>query len=511
MIDFAGEHTGIPAAVELLHVLVPNIGAGDTAHVCIVQTSVAIEVDDLMAGLHKSRCVWVLRSPIKNDDAGIKPAGSAVDAIVEHPCGHFFALDVLGEVIDIADEGRVGAVVGNTTQSRFISRDVEGLAALFSEVIDIELDDGLTERISIGVGDVQDDLTAAAVIIRGSTHYEEVIVQAIQPTDMTGAVEGRDDLHAILLGFGEDAVHILLGQETVRRLDIRDVIGRSIHRDLHLIQEEAGGVVVGEVEIQGVHLVPRHGVDQGLEEVGGVIDPPAVDVDGALLDEGRVARSGVPLQQLDQTVIGADRVAARDVALAIGDGDLVALRGELGAGGHDDIAFLRPLGRTVDDGQHGGAFLGCEQGVRQLDIFAQVLLGRVGIAHDVKSLSGEARARCQPGRWQQAEHHDQRQEQRKHFFLLRTHTHFLLVLSILGPVLRGDRVRHWRRRTVHPQHSYDTCLHYNWEMRPCQSVGPKKCRRANRFLRFCQKSAVRGGNRAVCIAFPPKTQYNQAL
>ena len=73
---------------------------------------------------------------------------------------------------------------------------------------------------------------------------------------MSGAVESRDDLNAVLVSLGEDLIHVILVPISVGRLRLRNIVSRSVNGHIHTVKEETCCVVIRKIKIQHVHLVP---------------------------------------------------------------------------------------------------------------------------------------------------------------------------------------------------------------------------------------------------------------
>src|SRR5699024_4296293 len=132
------------------------------------------------------------------------------------------------------------------------------------------------------VGQVQSDLTNLGIIVGGTGTIEPAIIDAIHATDVSGAVQSRNDLNAVLLSLGQDFIHIGLSPIAIVRLAGRNIIVGASHSHVHVVQEEASGVIVGEIQVQHIHLIPRQRVDEGLHHVNGVKYTSSIQVQRAL-------------------------------------------------------------------------------------------------------------------------------------------------------------------------------------------------------------------------------------
>ena len=111
---------------------------------------------------------------------------------------------------------------------------------------------------------------------------------------MSRGIKHRDDLNARFIGIGNDGVHIALGQHTgsctgkavaaVAALDSRlnsiTLVLRPVHRDGHIIQQEAQAVVAeGQLDMRIV--IFRQLIDDALDLTDGEILSAAVQVENA--------------------------------------------------------------------------------------------------------------------------------------------------------------------------------------------------------------------------------------
>ena len=231
---------------------------------------VAVRVDHLEAlackrfSRHRSIAAPAVR-PIADHDVRIKRAAGSnivkVDAVVECHRGHAGVLDQRGNRIDILHIIAVLAGALQITKAHRAAREhvvcilvcahVEILAALGSEVINILLHECLREGNSRRIRDI--DSTSGAVVGAGLARERLGCIK--DRIHMARCVDHRDDTEALGLRIGNDLVHFGLRQfvrrEIIislvarmdRRSDLLTRIGRAVHGQAHIVQQEAHAVV----------------------------------------------------------------------------------------------------------------------------------------------------------------------------------------------------------------------------------------------------------------------------
>ena len=266
---------------------------------------VAVRVDHLEALGCKIRCrhrsiaAPAIR-PIADHDIGIKRAAGSIvckiDAIIERHRGHTGVLDQRGNRIDILHIIAVLAGTLEIAEAHRAAREhvvcilvcahVEILAALGSEVINILLHECLREGNSRRIRDI--DSTSGAVVGAGLARERLGCIK--DRIHMARCVDHRDDTEALGLRIGNDLVHFGLRQfvrrEIIislvarmdRRSDLLTRIGRAVHGQAHIVQQEAH-TVVADAQHDIAEACRGSIVDDLLDAVHGKILSAAVEHD----------------------------------------------------------------------------------------------------------------------------------------------------------------------------------------------------------------------------------------
>ena len=252
---------------------------------------------------HRSIAAPAIR-PIADHDIRVKRAAGSIvckiDAIIERHRGHTGVLDQRGNRIDILHIIAVLAGVLQIAEAHRAAREhvvcilvrahIEVLAALAREIIDILLHECLREGDSRRIRDI--DGTSGAVVGAGLARERLGCIK--DRIHMARCVDHWDDAEALGLRIGNDLVHFGLRQfvrrEIIislvarmdRRSDLLTGIGRAVHGQAHIVQQEAHAVVADRKH----HIVEasRSGiVDDLLDAVHGKILSAAVEHDDGKL------------------------------------------------------------------------------------------------------------------------------------------------------------------------------------------------------------------------------------
>ena len=252
---------------------------------------------------HRSIAVPAIR-PIADHDIGIeRAAGSIVckiDAIIERHRGHAGILDQRGNRIDILHIIAVLAGVLQLAKAHrtavvlvvriLVRAHVEILAALTCKVRNILLQQFLRK----GNGRVVRNINRANRTIVGAVRPRQARSGREDRIHMARRIEHRDDAHALFLGIGKDGVHLGLGQLVdseviiglVARVDRRlhgiTLVGRAVHGQAHIVQQEAH-TVVADAQHDIAEACRGSIVDDLLDAVHGKILSAAVEHDDGKL------------------------------------------------------------------------------------------------------------------------------------------------------------------------------------------------------------------------------------
>ena len=372
-----GEGDGSPVVVDPLGVEVVAVAAdgavaaGDDVHPDVQR------VHDGVAGLGGLNGVLPAHAP----DVHLHALGvhGGLAAFVAEGAPHAGGL-ALGE--DVLAEGVGELAVAFAVAVVFVGADVDDVVGE-DAAVDVFVVDGLDEGEGLGVGEVKHRGALHVVLAADGTLVHEVGAHAHHLEGVAGDVQLGDDVDALGLGLVDEGLELGFGVGDVGGGELGvgfafeaesargGLVGEEVGGRLDLLRVPLGvpvepDVVVGEVELELVHLVVGADVGELAEGLQGEGLAAAVEHEAALgvfrpvfglaAGEG-VALVGEDLEDGPGAPEGAEGGGGLDGDAALARGERVALGvGRLiGDNLEEDVAGLGTLGGEGDGTPEAGA------------------------------------------------------------------------------------------------------------------------------------------------------------
>ena len=274
---------------------------------------------------------------------------------------------LIPDVVDHLDEE---VTISGVAVVELVGADVHDGVLVEDTIVDVLVVDLLDDVNAVLLADVHvvEPGTVAALLVQHQIRAIQGVLDVVGDGQSVGGhVQLRDDVHTQGTGVGHEVLELGLGVVVVlggqailgvlQTVALVRVPGLGFLTSGHIVLHE--DEVVAEVHVEAVHLVPGHGLGDGLEGLHGggltahVQHEAAVlklgVVPGGALGNGQVAGQLQSLEHRAGAPVGADGVVGLDDHL-VGDHHVVGLLVEASLI-EVHQADVAGLGRAGDDGQ----------------------------------------------------------------------------------------------------------------------------------------------------------------